>query len=83
MADRTNERDIPLSGFVEEALREKLEKIATGKDGGWGPLADLESTDRARVLKFIACLRAAPKNRGFRKAVDANFAWLMETITPK
>lgn len=83
VAEQANERDIPLTDLIEEALREKFERIDTGKDEGWGPLAGLTEKDRALTLKLVQCLRVAPKNRGFRRAVDANFAWLMESVTRK
>jgi hypothetical protein len=83
IADQANARDIPLTDLIEEALREKFERIDTGKDGGWGPLAGLPDVDKARAIKFVECLRAAPKARGFRRAVDANFAWLMESVATK
>jgi hypothetical protein len=66
---------------VEEALREKFERIDTGRDEAAGLLAGLPDADKTRARKFVECLRASPKNKGFRRAVDANFAWLMETIT--
>lgn len=72
-------RGMTQTDFIVEALREKFERIQTGKDTGWGPLARLSEKDRTRALKFIECLHVAPKSAGFRKAVDANFSWLMET----
>jgi hypothetical protein len=83
VADEANKRDIPLTDFVEEALREKMDRLDSGKDEGWGALAGLPAKDRAIVLKLIDCLRAAPKSKGFRKAVDANFAWLAESAPQK
>lgn len=75
-----NARDMSQGVFVAEALREKFDRIEKKEDKGWGPLAGLDETDRARVVRFVACLRAAPKDRGFRRAVDANFSWLLETV---
>lgn len=75
----SNHRDMAQTEFVSEALREKFERIDNGADTGWGPLTGMDEVDRSRVERFIECLRMAPRDRGFRRAVDANFAWLVET----
>jgi hypothetical protein len=76
-------RGMSQGGLVEEALREKYERTDTGRDSTTGLMAGLSNADMARVRKFVACLRADTTNRGFRRAVDANFAWLLESVTTK
>jgi hypothetical protein len=71
-------RDMSQADFIAEALLEKFDRISSRKDPGWGALAGLNSEDRKRVMRFIECLRS--DSVGFRRAVDANFAWLVETI---
>lgn len=82
LAREATTRGMTQTDFLVEALREKFERIRTGQDNSWGALADLSDKDRARTLKFIECLRSAPRSAGFRKAVDANFSWLIETQKP-
>lgn len=83
VADVANDRGAPLTDIIEEALREKFERMDTGRDEATGLLAGLPDQDKARARKFVECLRIAPRNKGFRRAIDANFAWLMESITKK
>ncbi len=80
VAAEAKSRGMKQSEWMVEALQEKFDRIDTGKDEAWGPLAQLSEADRGRVKKLIRCLLDAPRDRGFRRAVDANFAWLMETV---
>jgi hypothetical protein len=77
--------EIPYGDLVEEALREKFQRIDTGRDEGWGPLAGLDEKDRGRMLRFRDCLLSASrlppaKARKFRKAIDANYDWLADSV---
>lgn len=67
-------RGMHMSPWVLEAVREKLGKIETGQDVGWGPLAGLEKDDRERIVRYVEILRGAPTDSPLREAVDQNFA---------
>ena len=72
-------REMDRMSWIIESIREKLDRIESGRDGGWGPLADLPKADRERAVKLTECLRIAPDEKGFRTAIEANFDWLMES----
>ena len=62
--------------WITEAVREKLARIAGNSDR----LMRLPKRDCALVWLLVACLNKAPEATGFRRAVKANFDWLLESI---
>jgi len=62
--------------WITEAILEKLARITGGSD----KLVGLSKNDCELVWLLVACLSKAPRANGFRKAVRANFEWLIETI---
>lgn len=83
--DRKVENDMGTRGidkisWIREAVAEKLDRIDRKRDRGWGPLTELPEEDRKMVLRLKDCLLHDPSNHKFRSAVDANLAWLMETV---
>lgn len=73
--EAANKEHITATEWITSAILGRLYST----DSALGPLAGLKKDDIRRVRNFIDCLREAPENAGFRKAVDANFAWLIES----
>ena len=68
--------NVSKTDWITQAILEKFARIESNQDR----LVGLSKHDCQLVWMLVACLKKSPSGTGFRKAVRANFEWLLETI---